>query len=691
MALLLHYEFDTADSLDGWTIVTSSGGTLEWQDSVGRDNTGGIFRRHDSYATIPTGLSILEAGQSIFCGMWIKKTASPTDWRSYNMSMFQAFLSGIRMSDGVLLIQLSVGTTTTVISGLASANMNLNQWYYVIFEFRRASAAGVADGGFRVWKDGVLIGDKCIYDNYGRTSLSTFCLGSYLTASTSGDYIFDDVRIGETLADVEPARPAVDGELPQSARMLVLFNRNSADSESFARSLVPDTNIVSLPCSSDETLTDYATFQAEIETPLKEFLAARPLLASQITCIIAGYMVPGYFYSGNYLLTTCSRLMDIDNAFSANKTNPLYGTSGRLTATVLQTAGVRLAARVDGTTMADCQLLKTIGDATVMIEEGKTVFMSGTPTLDVQLLRLPIKQLAAGDVISDDVLNFNIPPVSGISTVSADEPGSRLAIILNNATDITRGELAYATADWHYRAMIFSSGRYAFDFSAFCGMLRDGGTIAEAFAVACEKIDAKYQLGAWPLLRAVFPKAGYNVYLGNGAQSDIDYSQIYAALPISTTDFEIKIPNQPDFTRVMCVRKTSEYGMEETRGRIVMLESDSDGLINLQLPIPYDLTTRETGENNVELSFSCFVDEGQEQPSLFEILGDNGSGKIDIANPLAEIPFNNDEREYSVIITAATRPAIFAVRAKLENRKGKQTDAITVLPLRIPVQPEVLI
>lgn len=562
-----------------------------------------------------------------------------------------------------------------------------NETYLIAIELTRSTADEELDGGVRLYVKRLSDG---VNQTKTYTGLDTYDVvggpvhfGNYYYNTRDSD--FDEIRFGTSLEDVLPDGanpPAVDGEYPQAARTIFLFNQNDADSRTLAESVgLDEAMLCPLPCSSDESLSSYEDCQTQVENPLKSFLVFRPSVAAQATCIITGHNVPGYFLNDTDIHSTVSRLMNLDTAFAGAVSNPLYGSSSRLTATILAANNMYLAARLDASALSDCTDLKNLGDGNFAVTEGEIFYTTETPSLAEQLLRLPFETLIADVTIDNDAIVF-VGSDPGSYTIDAEAAASRLAFIDGVAATHSRANISAMVAH-DYSSYILAADN--FDTSAFCTMLLSGGTIVEAFAVAIENLDDIAQLAAWPLMAASFPKAGYDVYVAPGSVGSIDYDDPTKHLPVSTESFDIDMVWD---TQAVVVRRVGGDGQQETRGRVMLLEKDEDGKVYQQLPQPKDVAIRNIDPQTVSLSFTCHPIEGQSIPVTFKIFK-LIEGEIDFNSTLVEIEKQfPGQFEFDTQLTISQRPVSFVVLAYDENgNTGPASMAATVGELRTPPMP----
>ena len=111
--------------------------------------------------------------------------------------------------------------------------------------------------------------------------------------------------------------------------VIVVYRANDSESEYFAsryatlHGLSLD-QLVGVPCSAIEVLSNYETFQTEVETPLLGALTSLPLSNYSVLALVLMPRVPGGFYSNTDVISSTSRLSRIHHSFTKKLYNPLY-------------------------------------------------------------------------------------------------------------------------------------------------------------------------------------------------------------------------------------------------------------------------------------------------------------------------------------------------------------------------------
>jgi len=357
------------------------------------------------------------AGEERYLGLWMCVGSPPaTDAELMSLTADFEHCGLDVLADGKLRLR-----TTALVDGFpqridGQAVAPSGGWAYVVAAARRATDAGTADGWIRLYVNGALMDAVNALDNHwtmAQGSEVAFFAGGIPAASAGLDVSLDDVTL--TVDEYPPPyAPPPAGEYPEARRTIVLYRPASADSCAFAQECVtslgiPAGNLCPLPnASSEETLADYAAFQAQVEDDLLAWLGLNSSLGGYATTFLIGHGVPGAFWHGGLLHSATSRLMRLGQAFSPQAPNPLYAPAQltRLDATALHTAGVYLAARVDGANLAESLTMLHAGAATVAINNTDVLYCddeSWRDSLACQRLRMNRSAVAP---LANDALVF---------------------------------------------------------------------------------------------------------------------------------------------------------------------------------------------------------------------------------------------------------------------------------------------
>jgi len=627
----------------------------------------------------------IESGESVFVAFWLNVLAPPA---SYNTIILRTRNAANGASCGLYLYSTGRLRLRAYDDGGVnqwtdlSDNVSAAGWVFVQIELRRHPSAGYG----KLWVAGSLVGQTATVDNSDLLAdLDVVAAGCRWFARDGLDIYLDEFRAAE--AYVEPFVPQPEGELPCPQRTAVLYRPGDDDSRDFARYCVeklgvPLSNMVPLPdAAGDETLPDYATFEQQVEDAVEGYLALNPTVASNCSCFLLGYGVPGYFMHAGVKHSAVSRLMRFGQAFAPGTDNPLYAPSSveRLTAGMLQSAGVRLAVRIDAPTLSEAKALVdrslAVKDMAALVDADKlytdeTDFLG---SLSCQKLRIATVEGTAGREFADDAVVFGDTQGStfgaaGTRAVFVDTSGA-------SADSLRGGGSACVSAlQAGYAAALGSAGPPdGFDARAFFEMVRAGGTFAEACAVAVASLDFTAVAAGDPLATVPFARAGVNVYAGVGGPEDIDWTTPAAYLRADQDVATVSVEPVAGLSYVFGARAVSAAGVQERNTHVLAYaQVDTEGnLLGPPLARPGNLAATVFQDGSVRLEFSHHVDEGHAAPHHFHVFTDEGTGAFDLESPLACISADGAEREeYGATLTPSVLPARFAVRAATVSRTG---------------------
>jgi len=483
--------------------------------------------------------------------------------------------------------------------------------------------------------------------------------------------------------------------------MCVLYRSASADSVEFADYCaaelgVPRCNLVPLPnATADETLADYATFQAEVENDLAAWLALNPTVAANVTTFLVGYGVPGCFTHAGVVHSAASRLMHYGSAFSSGAPNPLYNPSTveRLTATALSAAGVYLACRIDADTLAHAKEIVNRQSSIVNLQDADTLYSDDAAYLaSLPCQRLRIVTAALGEYANDAFV------FGDTGTPSFGAAGSRVCFVDDSAdaADTLRAasELFDAIVTNGYAAGLgFSSLTSNLSPLAFFEMLRVGGTLAEAFCVAIASLDYTAVPIGSPLMTVAFQLGGYNVYLGKGSPDMIDWDQAIAYTRYNVEAITINVPLMEGQKHVLAARAVSHLGVEEHNTHVLSyVELDAEGnLLPRPMSAPSEITTDIQGDGSLVMSFSYRPPTGFAPADAFEIFSDGGTGTVDLEEPVATLSnVEPHQTDFEVLLNVESFPVKLAARGLKGEQNGPLSRTITVALSPAPLSPVTL-
>ncbi|MDY7011800.1 MAG: hypothetical protein SVV80_13775, partial [Planctomycetota bacterium] len=288
---------------------------------------------------------------------------------------------------------------------------------------------------------------------------------------------------------------------------------------------------------------------------------------------------------------------------------------------------------------------------------------------------------ATGETISNDAFVFGIAPHS------YGAAGSRAAFVNDEdySADTLRSlsTLYNAIVTNGYAAGLGNSETSdTLDAESFFEMLRIGGTLAEAIAVAVSKIDYTTVAAGSPLMTVAFALGGYNIYRGVGGIEDIDWDSPVAYLRDGEDNITFVQDLLPGLHYIYAVRAVSSAGVQERNTHVITyVRTDEQGnLLSAPLGRPTDLVVN-VQQSNLLVGFSYYTPPGFAQTDGFDILSDNGTGQLDLDNPVATVERSLYERfDFEVSITRPEMPVLMAVRAREGQRTGPISE-ILFIPL----------
>lgn len=111
--------------------------------------------------------------------------------------------------------------------------------------------------------------------------------------------------------------------------VLVVYRLTDGDSQEFAelyRDLhgLDSEQVLGIPCSDQEILDNYSSFQSEVEDPIWSAINSPPLSGRQIFAIVLCPFVCGGFRDGSSIISSTSRLSRIGHTYIKDEKNPIY-------------------------------------------------------------------------------------------------------------------------------------------------------------------------------------------------------------------------------------------------------------------------------------------------------------------------------------------------------------------------------
>lgn len=333
---------------------------------------------------------------------------------------------------------------------------------------------------------------------------------------------------------------------PTIQNMIVVYREGDNDSLTFASYYasvrgLDDAQLIALPCSGDEILANYASFQSQIENPLKNAIA-NEYAVTDLQVILVGYGVPGGFHDGSDIVSTTSRLSRIHHPYSKGFLNPLFNRQQFQRYNDADTSTALIVSRIDAPTLDIA--LSIVDSINLTIRQGfangKIYFDPYAPTVDdeeasyqqelfdFENLTLPILNLVEyRTTFWDQATDVVIPKLTNDSFMwswKADRAGytffqnqTRSRIFQYNA-DLDGGASVRDADDKRWPMLALTSGYIAsagamsdplpegfLRPSPFFDALFRGATIGEAFMFACPNLDWTVTLFGDPLVTTRFP------------------------------------------------------------------------------------------------------------------------------------------------------------------------------------------
>ncbi len=707
---LLHYIDNEVPALGEWdlkfeagdsTIVPVAGDACGRGDAVLRTTIVGT-----DVAYVQKNLNVsLDPGGWIYFGFWMRPGSYPSNY-TYPLMVKDALGSTTGLYS-LLLTDLQIKVSTKDDGGAAHTagyvtGLVLDRFSYLVFALRRSSGVAANDGVLRLYFDGQLLDEATGIDNYDRfASVDLLRMGCPAGPRDGYWYDFDEVKIAlDEYPEPFTSTPLTD--YPEAARTVVLFRRDDSESREFADYCVseldiPRANLCPLPnATANESLADYATFEAEVETDLAAWLTLNPTVAANCSCFLLGYGVPGYFTSGGLKHSATSRLMNYGTAFSSQTTNPLYNpaTVARLTKAAM--GGKYLCTRIDADTLQhskdvlDCGL--RIADCGFLPATDKLFSNDSAYRASLACQHLRIITAGLGTFADDAFVWGNTMPdwgSAGSRAVFVDPSVASLGTMRAATTECSEAVLTAL-----YAAAMGSAGNDGInvDAESFFEMLRIGGSLAEAFAVAVEHLDYLAAAVGSPLMTVAFSTTGNNVYRGLGGLEGIEWENPIAYLMPGPNSITLSQNLSPGQRYIYAVRSVSSSGVQERNTHVIAYANTDEQGILLPAPLtrPKDPTV-EVQHSALLIGFTYLTPIGFADADGFDVLSDNGTGQLDLENPVATVEKSrNDRFDFEVPIDRPDTPVLLAVRARRGEQVGPISEIVFVPLVSAPASIQIL-
>ncbi len=163
---------------------------------------------------------------------------------------------------------------------------------------------------------------------------------------------------------------------------------------------------------------------------------------------------------------------------------------------------------------------------------------------------------------------------------------------------------------------------------------------------------------------------GYRLYRGPDRPEAIDYGQPVGFAPAGAARIRSAagLAHEPRQTWCYGLRAVSDAGMEEANTHVLCTVTAGPSGPSPRLPRPVDLTAGHTAAG-VSLAWRVRLEAGEVAPASLEVLGPDGAGGWDAAQPLAVVEAGaGPSVDYR--LTVANPPAALAVRARRGDWTG---------------------
>lgn len=190
-----------------------------------------------------------------------------------------------------------------------------------------------------------------------------------------------------------------------------------------------------------------------------------------------------------------------------------------------------------------------------------------------------------------------------------------------------------------------------------------------------------------------------SLYHGLGSSEDVDYQMPLALTPLEDATVSLRLSLSPGQRHFLAARAISAAGIEEQNTHVVCCAEVDQAHVLLPPPlgVTSDLAAWCEPQGGVVIGFSYRPPLGYAAAEEFEVLGDGGSGSLDLQTPIATVPAQPSQptapaesQDYEVVVAADVLPAMFAVRPCAGGRKGPVGRTVTVTA-GVPPGPVILL
>ncbi len=702
---LHHYIDNEVPDFAEWdTVVADGGATVVQTAESGFPERGKLGLRIDcqmEQAWVEKQLG--GAGDHLAIGFWMR-IVEPPDWAWWmtKLGVCEACAeddAGMRLHlrqhpNGLCLSlhQATDGSLNVINDDLL---LDSQRWHYLV----AVCHWGQSECEAKLYIDGSLRGHSVLADCGAGRRPDRVRLGCTESGGVCPVVLdFDEIKIADAYPEPFRAEPQTEHPAPERTVVLVAdteYGREFADGCVEMLGIPRGNRCVLSNASTDETLQDHAAFEQQVENDLRAWLATNPTAAARCNCLLLGGDLPGYFMHDGLRHSATSRLMNTHQPFSTGSDNPLYapGEVTRLTKAALD--GLYLVTRIDA---PDPQDARTVMSRSVSVSAMESLPADNLlycddaayrPSPACGRLRMPTSDISKLDMAAMVWGRVADPQFGdgGTRAVFADTSAGSAATLRDKSLSCGR-----ALFDAGFAAALGCSDEPDdFDVESFFEMLRIGGTLAEAFAVATARLDYTSVACGVPTMTVATPRAGVNIYHGVGSADAIDYSAPMAYLHENQQTVDVPLELAAGRRHYLAARAVSSASVEENNTHIITCaRADAQGvMLGEPLPTPTDLVVDVLSPGRVAIGFVCRVEPGLARPEAFEVLSDNGSGQLDADNPVASIPAADDREVFMAQATDLTLPAKLAVRCRRDGHTGELSQTVNAA-WPTPAPPAVL-
>lgn len=465
----------------------------------------------------------------------------------------------------------------------------------------------------QLWIDGRSAGAAALPADTGDPVDAIEFGAAFRDAQLVGSIDLDELQLADSY--IGPVvRQAAGPYANDPARWLVLYNPANADSASWVESYrqhrgVPFANLLGLDMPGEETI-DEAT-ALEIRDAVDQYLGETGL-AEQVMGVLCGHGAPGAFVRGDGAVEPLASMLQAPDAASEWAANPLFTLDPEARPTIGDLGGRRLAARIDGPSLAESEALihraHALAEGVIDSDGPAALWLdavaagSGRQLLQSQMLEWADGKAAAALRIRIERTEPRDPPTEvGFTEIHEDAffwgwaestppdgffaapAGRRVFAVQLDETAATAATLRDASASpWAraaleagYAATAGTTGPISIGaiprVEPFFEALRRGWTLAEAWGLATPNHRARQVLIGDPLLTVRTPRAGYDIIGPLGLQDQAAESAQVAALRADAVALDLPVDDQPEpgRTRRYLIRRIDGSGRSDGVARSV--------------------------------------------------------------------------------------------------------------------------